>query len=350
MMIDMVFTYVDGEDPAHVARRDAARRKFRSSAPGVFAGTAPAERHIWYHGVSEITYSVRSVVKFLPWVRQIFIVTDQQLPPVDRELLASGRVVVVDHRDIVPEIYRPVFASTIIESFLHRIPGLSDIYLYNNDDFMHGSRVSPEDFAVFAADALKLRLRSVPAALRELIRRASDLAPKALPRANPYTVGISNACRLLHQQQGLGWTEMAVPRHVTQVYRVATARRVENELAGPLHAVRQLHFRSHRQISWSTLAYSLERRWFGAATSPLRGASPFRPDELFLDFGRYRSLAAKRRAWARLEGSAAKFLCLNNVPPADKKLFEETMRRMGLGAPVLSGEQGPVAGGPSGLD
>jgi hypothetical protein len=350
MMIDMVFTYVDGGDPVHAAKREAARRKFQSPTQAVYAGTAPAERHIWYHGVDEITYAVRSVVKFLPWVRRIFIVTDEQPPPIDRHLLHSGRVVIVDHREIVPETYRPVFASTIIESFLHRIPGLSDIYLYNNDDFMHGAPVAPVDVMEIAAEGTKLKLRTVPAGVREFIRRASDLAPRMLPRANPYTVGISNACRLLRQQQGLGWMELVMPRHVMQVYRVATARRIEQELADPLHATRQLHFRSHRQISWSTLAYSLERRWFGAAVSPLHRAITGHPDELFIDFSRYERQSAKDRAWTRLQGSAAKFLCLNNIPPADKQLFEQTMQRWGLGLPVLSDEQEPVAGGNSGLD
>ena len=52
-----------------------------------------------YNNVDEITYSVRSVIKYLPWIRKIFIITDQQIPPVDQSFLNNGRICIVDHRD-----------------------------------------------------------------------------------------------------------------------------------------------------------------------------------------------------------------------------------------------------------
>ena len=44
----------------------------------------------------------------------------------------------------------PTFSSPAIESHLHRIPGLSDKFLYFNDDVMFGSEVWPDDFYSYA--------------------------------------------------------------------------------------------------------------------------------------------------------------------------------------------------------
>ena len=40
----------------------------------------------------------------------------------------------------------PTFSSPAIESHIHRIPGLSDKFIYLNDDVMFGAQVWPDDF------------------------------------------------------------------------------------------------------------------------------------------------------------------------------------------------------------
>lgn len=325
--MDMVFTYVDGSDPRHVARRAATRRALPEMTP---------ERPVWYSGVGEITYAVRSVLAAMPWIGTIHIVTDDQLPPVDTALIETGRVRVVDHRDIVPEPYRPVFASTIIESFLHRIPGLSDVWLYDNDDFLHGGSVAPEEFLEEAPDGVRLRLRTVPALVRVAIAGASDLSPAILPRANPYTCGIRNSALLLRRRIGLPWSDIVFPRHVTQVYRTATARRLEDLLPDELHAARSCHFRGTGQLSWSTLAYSAECHW-NAARRRRHGLLSQRADEAFFDFARFgRSSARSSRLadlWERVVRSRAAFICLNNIPVDQADAFRAAMVRRGLGGP-----------------
>ncbi len=316
--IDLVFTYVDGADPAHCAKR------------AQFSKTAGPERGSWFVGVGEITYAVRSALRFAPWLRTIFIITDAQRPPVDAGLLASGRVKLVDHAEIIPEAYRPAFDSTVIESFLHHIPGLSGVFLYNNDDFLFGAPVKPEDFMQQSdGPTPRLLLRTMPALLREAIRTASDHVPGA-PRANIYTFGISNAARLL-RHAGYPWRDIVVPRHVTQVYRVATAHDVEREFAADLHAARSLHVKSRQQLSWSTLAYSLEARLHGAKVSSFTDVMTRRRQELFLDLGREFPWGAKNRSWRKLERSTAPFICVNNIPPADKFQLSNIMALRGLG-------------------
>ena len=104
----------------------------------------------------ELRYSLRSVEKHAPWVRHIFIVTNGQIPSWLN--LDDERVTVVSHADIfVNKSHLPTFSSPAIESHLHRIPGISDWFIYMNDDVLFGRDVWPDDF-VSASGAQKVYL------------------------------------------------------------------------------------------------------------------------------------------------------------------------------------------------
>lgn len=91
----------------------------------------------------ELKYSLRSVYKFAPWVRNIYIVTDDQKP---NWLVEDYKLKIVDHKIIIPKEFLPTFSSVTIEQFLHRIPNLSEIYLYFNDDMFLGNVTTPNTF------------------------------------------------------------------------------------------------------------------------------------------------------------------------------------------------------------
>ncbi|MEE6480080.1 hypothetical protein FKM82_012450 [Ascaphus truei] len=93
----------------------------------------------------ELRYSLRSIEKHAPWVRHIFIVTNGQIPSWLN--LDNPRVTVIAHKDIFLNIsHLPTFSSPAIESHIHRIPGLSQKFIYMNDDVMFGTNVWPDDF------------------------------------------------------------------------------------------------------------------------------------------------------------------------------------------------------------
>lgn len=51
------------------------------------------------------------------------------------------------HQEIFVNLsHLPSFSSPAIESHIHRIPGLSDKFIYLNDDVMFGKEVWPDDF------------------------------------------------------------------------------------------------------------------------------------------------------------------------------------------------------------
>ncbi len=95
-----------------------------------------------YASGNEIIFCVLSIIKNASFIRNIFIVTDGQQPPLspdkcDIPAQWRNRIKVIDHREIFKGLtdYLPTFNSLSIETMLHRVPGLSERYIYFNDDF-----------------------------------------------------------------------------------------------------------------------------------------------------------------------------------------------------------------------
>ncbi|MGW1208170.1 stealth family protein [Streptomyces sp. NPDC002499] len=136
--VDIVYTWVDGEEPEMRAKR--ARHQGLGTAE-ILDKETNASR---YTSHDELKYSLRSLAMYADFVRHIYIVTDGQKPHWLDDT-APG-ITVVDHRDIFPPDVLPVFNSHAIETRLHHIPGLSEHYLYFNDDVFVGRRASAEAF------------------------------------------------------------------------------------------------------------------------------------------------------------------------------------------------------------
>jgi hypothetical protein len=134
--IDLVYTWVDGEDPAVLkqlaAHDEEIGEENRHSLPGQL------------RDLGEIRFSIRSVLRNMDWVGTIYIVTNgQELP----YLKGDDRLRFVSHAAIFarPDDL-PVFNSLSIECNLHRIPGLSERFIYMNNDLFVGRPVKPDDF------------------------------------------------------------------------------------------------------------------------------------------------------------------------------------------------------------
>lgn len=142
--IDAVITWVDGADPEHAKKLNT----YLSTLGGV---KPRAANPIRFHHSGELDYCVASLLRFAPWIRTIYIVTDNQTPAVIDRLKGTeheGRVIVIDHRVIFAgfEQYLPTFNSSSILAVLWRIPGLAEKFIFLNDDFALIRPVSPEDF------------------------------------------------------------------------------------------------------------------------------------------------------------------------------------------------------------
>eukprot|EP01103_Thecamoeba_quadrilineata_P005791 TRINITY_DN15547_c0_g1_i1.p1 TRINITY_DN15547_c0_g1~~TRINITY_DN15547_c0_g1_i1.p1 ORF type:complete len:906 (-),score=152.71 TRINITY_DN15547_c0_g1_i1:14-2461(-) len=93
----------------------------------------------------DLKFSLRSVEKFVPWVRHIYIVTNGQIP---RWLnLNNPTLSVVTHDELFQnKSHLPTFNVPAIENHFHEIPGISDTFLYVSDGIYFGREVFPDDF------------------------------------------------------------------------------------------------------------------------------------------------------------------------------------------------------------
>ena len=92
-----------------------------------------------------LKYSLRSVEQFAPWINHIYIVTARpQVPDWLNE--NHPKISVIHHDQIFNREDVPTFNYNVIESYIHKIPGLSEGFIYLNDDFLFGNNVFPQDF------------------------------------------------------------------------------------------------------------------------------------------------------------------------------------------------------------
>lgn len=135
--IDLVYMWVDGNDPDWQAKR----LSYKDNKVNNIAENASAAR--WRNN-DELRYSLRSAEMYAPWINHIYIVTDNQRPAWLCE--NHPRVTIVDHRTIFPADALPVFSSSAIESCIYKIPELSEHFILGNDDTLFSAPTTPDVF------------------------------------------------------------------------------------------------------------------------------------------------------------------------------------------------------------
>lgn len=135
MNIDFVITWVDGSDHAWANEKNKFSPKDNTDS-----------RDNRYRDLDNLQYWFRGVEKFAPWVRKVHFVTYGHLP---RWLnVDNPKLNIVNHSDYIPEEYLPTFSSHPIELNLHRIRGLSEHFVYFNDDTFIVKEMKQKDFFI----------------------------------------------------------------------------------------------------------------------------------------------------------------------------------------------------------
>jgi hypothetical protein len=142
--VDIVIAWVDGNDLE-------LKRKRHKYLTGEDASDAISDTR--FASNDEIYYNIASILKYVPFARHIYVVTDNQRPEWIDQFAAQGlcsadKIRVVDHKEIFRgyEQHLPTFNTRSIESMLWNIEGLSDYFIYLNDDFFFNSEAKLEDF------------------------------------------------------------------------------------------------------------------------------------------------------------------------------------------------------------
>jgi hypothetical protein len=142
--IDLAYTWCDSADERWNAKRKAA-------AESVGLPTdAEASLSCRYAANDELRYSLRSAELNVPWIRTVFLVIDDDIAPPAWLRTDHPRLRVVRLGEIMPCPDKPCFCSDSIEHRLAFAPGLSERFIYSNDDCMFYRPLSPRFF--FAKD------------------------------------------------------------------------------------------------------------------------------------------------------------------------------------------------------
>jgi hypothetical protein len=136
MDIDFVVTWVDMDDPEWQREFEAYSGKINNRKNEVTAAR--------FRDYGFLKYWFRGVEKFAPWVRYIHFVTCGQQP--EWLNVNHPKLKLVNHIDYIPKQYLPAYNSNLLEIYMHRIPGLSENFVYFNDDFFIISHIPPQRF------------------------------------------------------------------------------------------------------------------------------------------------------------------------------------------------------------
>ncbi|MCM1177558.1 MAG: stealth family protein [Clostridium sp.] len=128
--MDIVITYVDGNDP--VWKRDYEK----------YTNVPVMDKRFRDWGT--LKYLLRGIEVNMPFIRNVYLVVshESQVP----EWADRNNLKVVLHKEIIPEECLPTFNCNPIETHLQNIDGLSEEFLYFNDDIFPVGKCQPTDF------------------------------------------------------------------------------------------------------------------------------------------------------------------------------------------------------------
>lgn len=278
--VDLVYTWVDGADHEW-------REQFNLTARRLGAEQLPtALDEARYMSNDELKYSLRSVEAFLPWVNHIYVVTAGQTP--DWLDLSHPKISIVSHEAIFKQVLDlPTFNSHAIESQIHRITGLSEHFLYVNDDVLFGRSVGPGVF--FTGSGLA----------------RFNLSEKQFEtdyvNGLPVNIAAKNNASVMKERFCLNTTFKF--KHVAHAQRRSVLMQIERENPALVEATAGARFRSSTDLSIpSSLAH-----YYGLA---LGKAVPGNASYKYVDLGASNAqLALAKVFWSR----RPQMICINQV-------------------------------------
>jgi hypothetical protein len=229
--IDIVFSWVDGNSIEYQRARAAV-----------------AQRHVLGEGddsvarfrqIDELKYALRSVYMFAPWIRNIYIATDSPAPA---WLADHPRVTIVRSEEFFSDLsVLPTHNSQAVESQLHHIHGLSEHFLYSNDDMFFGRPVEPGMF--FS-----------PGSITKFIEANTRIG---LGLNNAERSGFENAARVNRGllQQRFGRVTTRHLEHTAAPLRRSVLTEMEHEFADEFRDTAASPFRAASNISVTNSLY-----------------------------------------------------------------------------------------------
>ena len=286
--IDLVYLWVDGNDPEWQAKRNAFFGRKVENSSSNFNGR--------YVNNDELKFSLRSVERYAPWIRKVFIVTDNQKPKwLD---ISNPKIQIIDQNDILPDKSLPCFNSNVLEHFLYKVPNLSEHFLLSNDDMFFNKTVLPTTF--FAKDGFPIiRLNRKPfRRFRWFLREQIFKKPHKL-----YSKALFNAAELVKHKFGVFYN--GLPHHNLDSYLKSDCLRVaEHIFKNEIDLTKMNHFRSANDIQRIVYSY--------VALAEKRGHLQYVSSKESLHVH-----IQKNRHYEKLKKFNPTFFCMNDTEYAD---------------------------------
>lgn len=135
--VDIVYLWCNNNDPLFREKKANLLKKYKKEL------TTDSTGDIRYTDNNELLFSLRSIRENLSWINHIYIVTDNQIP---KWLKNHPTITIIDHKEIIPNYLLPTFNSYVIETYINRIPNLSEHFIYLNDDMIILEKLHFSDF------------------------------------------------------------------------------------------------------------------------------------------------------------------------------------------------------------
>ena len=221
--IDLVFTWVNSDDPEW-------QKLYLEHSPDVERDGTSLSR---FHSRDELKYALRSWDTYAPFIRKIYVVSN--CSPPDWLDTDQERLTWVPHEEILPASALPTFSSHAIETSLHKIPGLADLFIYSNDDFLLTRDAYPSDF-YFPNGIAKVRLEPYGMVNGQVTDGQPD-----------YLNGARNANKLVEQEFGVSTTQLVT--HSPQPLRKDVLNELDAKFGETLDRTAHNKFRATNDVA-----------------------------------------------------------------------------------------------------
>lgn len=122
--VDIIIPWVDSSDPEWIKQYKESMQRYCPDKEAV--------SDIRFQNWDNLKYLFRAINMYMPWYNRIFFITYGHVP--EWMNVDNDRIVVVKHKDYIPDEYLPTFNSNTIEMNYFRIKNLSENFIIFNDD------------------------------------------------------------------------------------------------------------------------------------------------------------------------------------------------------------------------
>jgi len=313
--IDFVVLWVDGNDPVLAEKRNRyMEEEGLSSGHTAALPTRFASSH-------EIRYCILSILRFAPFARKIFLVTDGQDPHLDEDMDRyfpdrKTEVRIVDHSEIFRghENLLPIFNSTSISSMIWRIEDLAEQFIYINDDNFLLRPTSAEDWFREGRPVLRGSWRNPPWK-KAFSHRLKRFLKHSVLQKKDYQPRLSFYLRQWNGAREAGFRKKYFFHdHSPHPLSRTSLERFFAEHKATLLGNASYRFRAPEQFLISALVYHLELR---------EGNGNLRPLELLYLHPVYSPSKLQRKLDAARSDDSILFACVQSLEMMEESFREE---------------------------